>query len=88
MQNLFYFLFYYDNRNNSGIDFLIDDYVSLTSAAIEVKSGKDYHIYSALNRFLRNENYNVKKPIVLSNERDIIKEEKIVYMPIYFSMFL
>jgi len=53
-----------------------------------VKSGKDYRIYSALNRFLRNENYNVKKPIVLSNERDIIKEEKIVYMPIYFSMFL
>ena len=67
---------------------MIDDYVSLTSAAIEVKSGKDYRIYSALNRFLRNENYNVKKPIVLSNERDIIKEEKIVYMPIYFSMFL
>ena len=64
-------LFYYDNRTKGEVDFLIDDYDSLSAVPIEVKSGKDYTVHSALNAFVSNEDYHVKKAIVLSNEREI-----------------
>ena len=54
-------LFYYDNRNNGEVDFLIDDYDNLSFIPIEVKSGKDYTVYSALNKFVSNSDDNVKK---------------------------
>lgn len=80
-------LFYYDNRNNGEVDFLIDDYDSLSAVPIEVKSGKDYTVHSALNRFLSNPDYHVKKGYVLSNERKIYEENNVIYMPVYFCMF-
>lgn len=76
-------LFYYDNRNKGEVDFLIDDYDSLSVIPIEVKSGKDYSIHSALNTFIQNEDYHTKKAYVLSNERKVIIKDKIIYMPIY-----
>lgn len=81
-------LFYYDNRNNGEVDFLIDDYESLSSVPIEVKSGKDYTIHSALNNLLRNDGYKIEKAYVVSNERKIYKNNKIIYIPVYFVMFL
>lgn len=81
-------LFYYDNRNKGEVDYLIDDYDSLSVVPIEVKSGKDYTVHSALNTFVQNEEYGVKKAIVLSNERQITAKGKITYLPIYYLMFL
>ena len=81
-------LFYYDNRTKGEVDFLIDDYDSLSAVPIEVKSGKDYTVHSALNAFVSNEDYHVKKAIVLSNEREITTKNKITYLPIYNIMFL
>ena len=81
-------LFYYDNRTKGEVDFLIDDYDSLSAVPIEVKSGKDYTVHSALNAFVSNEDYHVKKAIVLSNEREITMKNKITYLPIYDIMFL
>ena len=81
-------LFYYDNRTKGEVDFLIDDYDSLSAVPIEVKSGKDYTVHSALNAFVSNEDYHVKKAIVLSNEREITTKSKITYLPIYDIMFL
>lgn len=81
-------LFYYDNRNNGEVDFLIDDYDNLSSIPIEVKSGKDYTVHSALDKFVSNGDYNVKKAYVLSNNREIKTEGKIVYLPIYYVMFI
>ena len=81
-------LFYYDNRNKGEVDYLIDDYDSLSVVPIEVKSGKDYTVHSALNTFVQNEEYGVKKAIVLSNERQITVKGKIIYLPIYYLMFL
>lgn len=81
-------LYYYDNRNNGEIDFLIDDYENLSTLPIEVKSGKDYTIHSALTKFLKNPDYKVKKAYVLSNERNIIMKGNIIYIPIYFVMFI
>ncbi len=82
-----YKLFYYDNRNKGEVDYLIDDYDSLSAVPIEVKSGKDYTIHSALNTFVTNEDYHVKKAFVLSNERTVTQKGKITYLPIYYIMF-
>ena len=80
-------LFYYDNRSKGEVDFIIDDYSSLSSVPIEVKSCKDYTVYSALNAFVQNEDYHIKKAFVLSNERTVKHKGKITYLPIYYIMF-
>lgn len=81
-------LFYYDNKKNGEVDFLIDDYYSLSAMLVEVKSGKNYTVHSALNRLLENKDYRLETGVVLSNAREVRKEGKIVYMPIYYVMFL
>lgn len=81
-------LFYYDNRTRGEVDYLVDDYDSLSVVPIEVKSGKDYKRHSALSRFVSTPDYNIKHAYVLSNSRVIECDGKIIYMPIYFSMFL
>ena len=60
----------------------------LSVVPIEVKSGKDYKIHSALNNFISNADYRIQKAYVVSNERKIIQKGKITYIPIYFIMFL
>ncbi len=80
-------LFYYDNRNRGEVDFLIDDYDDLSVVPIEVKSGKDYTVHSALNHFVSNEEYGIKKGYVLSNAREVTNKGKITYLPIYYIMF-
>ncbi len=80
-------LFYYDNKAKGEVDYLIDDYDNLTVVPIEVKSGKDYTIHSALNHFIETGEYHIKKGYVLSNERQIMTKGKLIYLPIYFVMF-
>lgn len=80
-------LFYYDNRSKGEVDYLIDDYDSLSVVPIEVKSGKDYTVHSALNTFVQNEDYHVQKAYVVSNERAVMQKGKIIYIPIYYIMF-
>ena len=80
-------LFYYDNRSKGEVDYLIDDYDSLSAVPIEVKSGKDYTIHSALNNFVKNEDYHIQKAFVVSNERTVSTKGKIIYIPIYYIMF-
>ena len=80
-------LFYYDNRNKGEVDFLIDDYDQLSAVPIEVKSGKDYTVHSALKNFVENEDYHVQQAFVLSNAREIRTKGKITYLPVYFVMF-
>lgn len=82
-----YNLFYYDNKANGEVDFLIDDYNNLSVVPLEIKSGKDYTIHSAINKFLSNKDYNVKKGYVLSNERKIFEKDNVIYLPIYMIMF-
>lgn len=82
-----YKLFYYDNRSKGEVDYLIDDYDSLSAVPIEVKSGKDYTVHSALTSFVQNEDYHIKKAFVLSGTREITANSKITYIPIYYIMF-
>lgn len=81
-------LYYYDNRKKGEVDFLIDDYDNLRVLPIEVKSGRDYQIHSAISTFTSNDEYNINFGYVLSNERTIKRKEKIIYLPIYYVMFL
>ena len=81
-------LFYYDNRSKGEVDYLIDDHDSLSAVPIEVKSGKDYTVHSALNTFVSNDDYHVKKAYVLSNERTVQTTGRITYLPIYYVMFM
>lgn len=83
-----YPLFYYDNRQKGEVDFMIDDYQTGSVLPIEVKSGRDYTIHSALNALLNNKDYGIHKAIVFSNERQVKKDDDVVYMPIYYVMFL
>lgn len=81
-------LFYYDNKKNGEVDYLIDDYDNMSVAPIEVKSGKDYNVHSALNHFLQVEEYNIRKAYVFSNTRETSTTNGITYLPIYYVMFL
>lgn len=78
-------LFYYDNRKQGEVDYLIDDHTAMSVHPIEVKSGKDYTVHSALNNLLKN---SMAAGTVVSNEREIYLDGQILYMPIYFVMFM
>lgn len=81
-------LFYYDNRTRGEVDFLIDDFNSLSVIPLEVKSGKDYKRHSALTRFVSTPDYHINRGYVLSNNRLVETDGKTTYIPIYFAMFL
>lgn len=80
-------LYYYDNKKMGEVDFLIDDFDSLSILPIEVKSGKDYTTHSALNKFLSNPDYGINQAVVLSNEGKVYEQGGITYLPIYYCMF-
>ena len=80
-------LFYYDNRKNGEVDFLIDDMEQLSVLPIEVKSGRDYMTHSALNKLLANDDYHVRSALVVNNDREVRRVGNITYMPIYYIMF-
>ena len=79
-------LYYYDNRLKGEVDFLIDDFDALTVVPIEVKSGRDFTIHSALNNLQKTGS--VQTGIVLSNSPEIMQKGNTLYLPVYFVMFL
>lgn len=81
-------MFYYDNKQKGEVDFLIDDYDALSVLPVEIKSGKDYYVHSALTNFLSNKDYSVKNALVLYNGSVVEQKDGITYMPIYNVMFL
>lgn len=81
-------LFYYDQRKQGEVDYLIDNYTAMSPLPIEVKSGKDYTVHSALNNLLGNPDYHISAATVVSNERLIRQDGKITYMPVYLVMFM
>jgi len=81
-------LHYYDNKKKGEVDFLVDDYDRLSVLPIEVKSGKDYRIHTSLARFMGNADYDIQRAIVFCNDREVKKEDKVTYLPVYYCMFL
>jgi predicted AAA+ superfamily ATPase len=80
-------LFYYDNKKNGEVDFLVDDYESLSVVPLEIKSGKDYAVHSSLSHFIKTPDYGIRFAYVLSNEPKVFTKEGVTYMPIYYIMF-
>jgi predicted AAA+ superfamily ATPase len=81
-------LFYYDNKKRGEVDFLIDDYETLSVVPVEVKSGKDYSVHRALNSFVSIDDYHIHLAYVVSNERIVSVRGKVMYVPVYYTMFL
>ncbi len=81
-------LFYYDNKKKGEIEFLINDFDSLSIVPIEVKSGKDYDIHASLDAFIETPDYSISRAYVFSNEREVKNLGKITYLPVYYAMFI
>ena len=81
-------LFYYDNKQKGEVDFLVDDSNTMSVLPIEVKSGKDYTVHSALNNLMTVPDYHIASSIVFSNNREIAVKGNILYLPIYYVMFM
>jgi predicted AAA+ superfamily ATPase len=80
-------LYYYDNKKNGEVDYLIDDVEHLSVIPLEIKSGKDYTVHSALDRFIGVDEYNIHQAFVLSNEQKVYHKGDVTYLPIYYVMF-
>lgn len=78
-------LYYYNSKKQGELDFVIEYHNKILP--IEVKSGKDYHIHSAITHCVENEEYQIEEGIVAAN-CNVSKEGKITYLPIYMIMFL
>ncbi len=78
-------MFFYNSHKNGELDFLIEQEMSVVP--IEVKSGKDYTIHSALSKTVANEEYQIHKAYVFTND-NVSGKDTIQYMPVYMSMFL
>lgn len=76
---------YFDSKKYGELDFVIQDGSRIN--LIEVKSGKDYHFHSALNRILKVDAWDFDKAVVLCRG-NIEVEEDIVYLPWYMIMFM
>ena len=81
-------LFYYDSKKQGEVDFLIDDRENMSILPIEVKSGRDYSIHSALGNLLKMREYNIPRAFVLSNEQRVREKDGVTYFPVYYVMFI
>lgn len=81
-------LFYYDRRKVGKVDYLIDDYDTLSVLPLEIKSCRGDYSFSALKKLMNTKDSNIKKGYVLSNKKEVKEKDNVYYMPIYFIMFL
>lgn len=79
-------LYYYDNKKTGEVDYIIDDMDNLSVLPLEIKSGKDYRVHSALGKFLQVKEYNIQQAFVLSNAKQVEIKNGVTYLPIYYIM--
>ena len=78
-------LYYYNSHKNGELDFVIEQDFSVVP--IEVKSGKDYYIHSALSKAVANPEYGIRTACVFA-DCNLSVEGSIHYLPVYMAMFL
>ena len=83
-----YTLCYYDSKKNGEVDFLIDNYDTLSTMPVEVKSGKESNRHRSLDKFIATPDYHIRNALLLDNMREVRQDGKITYMPVYYVMFL
>lgn len=79
------FTYYYNSNRLGELDFIIE--YQGRACPIEVKSGKDYKLHSALDHVLENAGYAIPEAFVFANG-NIERKEKVTYLPVYMAMFL
>lgn len=77
--------YYFNSKKQGELDFVIEYHGKVLP--IEVKSGKDYTVHSALNNVLNNKEYDIDQAFVFANCNVSVKNN-ITYYPIYFCTFL
>lgn len=77
--------YYYNNKKRGELDFVIE--LGGKVLPIEVKSGKDYEVHRALSNIMDCEEYSLSEAIIFNNDNMQVKG-KLVYAPIYMTMFL
>ncbi|MCD8307828.1 MAG: ATP-binding protein [Clostridia bacterium] len=79
--------YYYSSKKNGELDFVIeynDDVLP-----IEVKSGKDYTVHSALDNVMNIPDYGITQSFVFSYDNVSVSEDgRTVYFPLYMIMFI
>lgn len=78
-------LYYYNSHKQGELDFVIEKGFSVIP--LEVKSGKDYRVHSAISNVSGNPEYDIQEAYVLANS-NISREGKITYLPVYMAMFI
>jgi len=78
-------LYFYNSHKNGELDFLIEQ--DLRVVPIEVKSGKDYYVHSALSKAAGNPEYDIETAYILAN-CNISCEDKMIYLPVYMCTFI
>ena len=76
---------FYNSHKHGELDFVIEEDNEVVP--IEVKSGKDYYVHSAISKVVANPEYEINKAYVFTNY-DVKTEGKMIYLPIYMSMFV
>ncbi|MBE5859747.1 MAG: ATP-binding protein [Butyrivibrio sp.] len=77
--------YYYNSHSIGELDFVIEN--DFHVVPIEVKSGKDYTVHSAISKVTNNKEYEVQNAFVFAN-CDISVDGKFIYMPIYMCAFI
>lgn len=78
-------LFFYNSHKIGELDFLIEQ--DMSAVPIEVKSGKDYYVHSAISKVSENREYGIRRAYALAN-CNVSQEGQLLYMPVYFSSFI
>ena len=79
-----YDLYFFNSHKIGELDFVMEHDGNVLP--LEIKSGKDYYVHSAISNVAVNSEYKIPEAIVLGN-CNIQREGSITYMPVYFSMF-
>ena len=81
-------LYYFDKRKTGEVDFLINDYDTLSALPIEVKSGNDQANYRAIPKLVESGCYNIQKGYILGNKNITERNGKLITYPVYMMMFI
>lgn len=77
-------LYYYNSNRMGELDFVIEHHGKILP--LEVKSGKDYTIHSAIDYSLSNPAYDIEEAVVFAN-CNVSRKGNITYLPVYMVMF-
>lgn len=78
-------VYYYNSNRYGELDFVVEYQGKLLP--IEVKSGKDYTIHSALKHCVNHPQYGIEEAFVFAN-CNVEKKEKLTYLPVYMACFM